>query len=87
MIFKFIEALTANQPHNEPRVLVSLYGEINRIRIEFEFEQDDMPFQSWLERGCPSIIEEEPKIDQFAKMYNLSERVEVAWLRDIDLSD
>jgi len=46
-----------------------------------------MPFQSWLERGCPSIIEEEPKIDQFAKMYNLSERVEVDWLRDIDLSD
>ena len=57
------------------------------IRIEFEFEQDDMQFQSWLGRGCPSIIEEEPKIDQFAPMYNLSERVEVAWLRDIDLSD
>ena len=85
MIFKFIEALTANQPHNEPRVLVSLYGEINRIRIEFE--QEDMPFKSWLGRGGPSIIEEEPTIDQFAPMYNLSERVEVAWLRDIDLSD
>ena len=81
------EALTANSPHNEPRILVSLFGEINRIRIEFEFEQDDMPFQSWLERGCPSIIEEEPKIDQFAKMYNLSERVEVALLRDVDVSN
>ena len=46
-----------------------------------------MPFQSWLERGCPSIIEEEPKIDQFAKMYNLSERVEVALLRDVDVSN
>ena len=79
------EALTANPPHNEPRILVSLFGEINRIRIGFE--QDDMPFQSWLGRGCPSIIEEEPKIDQFAPMYNLSEKVEVAWLRDIDLSD
>ena len=55
--------------------------------LEFEFEQDDMPFQSWLERGCPSIIEEEPKIDQFAKMYNLSERVEVALLRDVDVSN
>ena len=30
------EALTANPPHNEPRILVSLFGEINRIRIEFE---------------------------------------------------
>ena len=75
-----------SQPgHKEPRVLVSLFGELNRVRIEFEFEQTDVAFQTWLTNGCPSMIEGTPDLHH-AIFIELSDRVEVAWLRDVDVS-
>jgi len=32
--------------HKEPRVLVTLFGELNRVRIEFEVEKTDIIIQT-----------------------------------------
>ncbi len=75
----------SNPSHKEPRFLVSLFGEINRVRIEFEIEQSDTAFQTWLNNGCPSPIEGEKRLPH-SKYQELSEKTEVAWLRDVDVS-
>jgi len=70
--------------HKEPRVLVTLFGELNRVRIEFEVETTDTMFQDWMENGFRSMIEwtpEEPALYQ-----ELSEKLETAWLQDVDVS-
>ena len=67
--------------HQEPRVMVAVFGELNRIRIEFEF---DTPPQAWIDNGCPSFIEgANEHYDGFLK---LAERTEVQWLKDADLA-
>ena len=63
---------------------MSLFGELNRVRIEFEFEQTDVAFQTWLTNGCLSMIEGTPDLHH-AKFIGLSDRVEVAWLWDVDV--
>tara|TARA_Y100000758_G_scaffold262774_1_gene201481 strand:- start:262 stop:585 length:324 start_codon:yes stop_codon:yes gene_type:complete len=83
------EALTldreSNPSHKEPRFLVSLFGEINRVRIEFEIEQSDTVFQTWVDNGYPSMIEGEQD-SHHSKFLELSDKTEVAWLRDVDVS-
>ena len=75
-----------SQPaHIEPRVLVTLFGEINKVRIEFEMKQSDMAFQTWLENGCPAFIEG-VKDSKHEKIHNLSESVHVSWLKDVDVT-
>ena len=64
---------------------MSLFGELNRVRIEFEFEQTDVAFQTWMTNGCPSMIEGTPE-SHHVKFVELSDRVEVAWLRDVNVS-
>ncbi len=57
----FKEALAVDRESNEnfkePRVLVNVFGELNRVRFEYELEQTDSQFQGWLNNGCPSFIE------------------------------
>ena len=75
----------SNPGHKEPRFLVSLFGELNRVRIEFEIEQSDTAFQTWVNSGYPSMIEG-AKDSHHSKFLELSEKTEVAWLRDVDVS-
>ena len=88
-ITKYREALAkdrkSNPEHKEPRVLVSLFGELNRIRIEFELGQTDLAFQNWLKKDCPSMIEGMATADK-EQFFGLSEKIEVAWVRDVDVS-
>jgi hypothetical protein len=52
--------------------------------IEFEVETTDTMFQDWMENGFRSMIEwtpEEPALYQ-----ELSEKLETAWLQDVDVS-
>ena len=70
--------------HKEPRVLVSVWGEINRVRIEFEFEISDTAAVNWLDAGCPSGIEQ--MADHHKGHIELAEKTEVNWVRDVDLS-
>ena len=70
--------------HKEPRVLVTLFGELNRVRIEFEIEQTDTMFQDWMEGGFRSMIEWTP--EEPALWQELSEKLETAWLQDVDVS-
>ena len=75
----------SNPSHKEPRFLVSLFGEINRVRIEFEIEQSDTVFQTWVDNGYPSMIEGEQD-SHHSKFLELSDKTGVAWLRDVDVS-
>jgi len=70
--------------HKEPRVLVTLFGELNRVRIEFEVETTDTMFQDWMEGGFRSMIEWTP--EEPALWQELSEKLETAWLQDVDVS-
>ena len=70
--------------HKEPRVLVTLFGELNRVRIEFEMEKTDIVFQDWMENGFRSMIEWTP--EEPALWQELSEKLETAWLQDVDIS-
>jgi hypothetical protein len=70
--------------HKEPRVLVTLFGELNRVRIEFEMEKTDTAFQDWMEGGFRSMIEYTP--EEPALWQELSEKLETAWLQDVDVS-
>ena len=67
--------------HQEPRVMVAVFGELNRIRIEFEF---DTPPQAWIDNGCPSFIE--GPNEHYEGFLKLAERTEVQWLKDADLA-
>ena len=67
--------------HQEPRVMVAVFGEINRIRIEFE---SDTPSQAWIDNGCPSFIE--MAAEHYEGFLKLAERTEVQWLNDVDLA-
>ena len=70
--------------HQEPRVMVAVFGELNRIRIEFEF---DTPPQAWIDNGCPSFIEgAEGANEHYEGFLKLAERTEVQWLKDADLA-
>ena len=70
--------------HQEPRVMVAVFGELNRIRIEFEF---DTPPQAWIDNGCPSFIEgAEGANGHYEGFLKLAERTEVQWLKDADLA-
>jgi hypothetical protein len=73
-----------NPGHKEPRVLVTLFGELNRVRIEFEMETTDIAFQTWMENGFRSMIEWTP--EEPALWQELSEKLETAWLQDVDVS-
>ena len=73
-----------NPGHKEPRVLVTLFGELNRVRIEFEVEKTDIMFQDWMEGGFRSMIEYTP--EEPALWQELSEKLETAWLQDVDVS-
>ena len=67
--------------HQEPRVMLAVFGELNRIRIEFEF--DTLP-QGWIDGGYPSFIEvAEEHWEGFMK---LAERTEIRWLKDVDVA-
>ena len=70
--------------HKEPRVLVTLFGELNRVRIEFEMDKTDIAFQDWMEGGFRSMIEWTP--EEPALWQELSENLETAWLQDVDVS-
>ncbi len=70
--------------HKEPRVLVTLFGELNKVRIEFEVETTDTMFQDWMEGGFRSMIEWTP--EEPALWQELSEKLETAWLQDVDVS-
>jgi hypothetical protein len=70
--------------HKEPRVLVTLFGELNKVRIEFEVETTDTMFQDWMEGGYRSMIEWTP--EEPALWQELSEKLETAWLQDVDVS-
>ena len=70
--------------HKEPRVLVTLFGELNKVRIEFEVETTDTMFQDWMEGGYRSMIEWTP--EEPALWQELSEKLETAWLQDVDFS-
>ena len=67
--------------HQEPRVMVAVFGQLNRIRIEFEFET---PPQDWIDNGCPSFIE--MAAEHYEGFLKLAERTEVRWLKDVDLA-
>jgi hypothetical protein len=67
--------------HQEPRVMVAVFGELNRIRIELEF---DTPPQAWIDNGCPSFIEMAD--EHYEGFLKLAERTEVQWLKDVDLA-
>ena len=70
--------------HQEPRVMLAVFGELNRIRIEFEF---DTPPQAWIDNGCPSFIEgTEGANEHYEGFLKLAERTEVQWLKDADLA-
>ncbi|MBT4980529.1 MAG: hypothetical protein HOI20_26020 [Gemmatimonadetes bacterium] len=70
--------------HKEPRVMVSVFGELNKIRIEFEGETSDPVFQSWIENDCPSSIETtEEHHERFLKF---AERTEVQWLKEVKVA-
>jgi len=70
--------------HQEPRVMLAVFGELNRIRIEFEF---DTPPQAWIDNGCPSFIEgAEGANEHYEGFLKLAERTEVQWLKDADLA-
>ena len=85
----FKEALAidreSNENFKEPRVLVNVFGELNRVRFEYELEQTDSQFQGWLNNGCPSFIEGIHGHGH-EKAHSYSERMEVAWVRDVDVS-
>jgi hypothetical protein len=70
--------------HKEPKVLVTLFGELNRVRIEFEMDKTDIAFQDWIEGGFRSMIEYTP--EEPALWQELSEKLETAWLQDVDVS-
>ena len=70
--------------HKEPRVLVTLFGERNKVRIEFEVETTDTMFQDWMQGGFRSMIEWTP--EEPALWQELSEKLETAWLQDVDVS-
>jgi hypothetical protein len=63
---------------------VSVWGEVNRVRIEFEFEMSDTAAKNWLDNGCPSYIE--MLADHHRSYMEMSEKTEVNWVRDVDLS-
>ncbi len=60
---------------------MAVFGEINRIRIEFE---SDTPSQAWIDNGCPSFIE--MAAEHYEGFLKLAERTEVQWLNDVDLA-
>ena len=59
----------------------------DHARLLIRLRHNKVKVSQFFRAVIDGIIEEEPKIDQFATMYNLSEIVEVAWLRDVDVSD
>ena len=63
---------------------MTLFGELNRVRIEFEMDKTDIAFQDWIERGFRSMIEYTP--EEPALWQELSEKLETAWLQDVDVS-
>ena len=67
--------------HQDPRVMVAVFGQLNRIRIEFDF---DTPPQDWIDNGCPSFIE--MAVEHYEGFLKLAERTEVRWLKDVDLA-
>ena len=79
---KALEVDRKSRPdHQEPRVMVAVFGEINRIRIEFE---SDTPSQAWIDNGCPSFIE--MAAEHYEGFLKLAERTEVQGLNDVDLA-
>ena len=89
MMQAYKEALAVDREKNEnfkePRVLVNVFGELNRVRIEMELEQTDGIFQGWLNNGCPSLIEGIHSSGH-EKAHAYSEKMEVAWLQDVNVS-
>ena len=67
--------------HQEPRVMVTVFGELNKIRIEFEFAKPD---QNWIDNGCPSFLE--MISEHYEGFMELAERTEVRWLKEVDVA-
>ena len=73
----------SNPDHKDPRVMVSVWGDLNRVRIEFEMES--LP-QNWIDNGYPSYIEWVQNIEHYQVFLSLTEKTEVRWLNDIEIS-
>ena len=67
--------------HIEPKIMVTVFGELSKVRIEFEM---DSPPQQWPDGGCPSFVEWAG--EHHEGFLKLAERTEVRWLRDVDVS-
>ncbi len=89
MMDEFRQALAVDRKKQEnfkePRVLVNVFGELNRVRFEYEIEQTDSHFQGWLNNGFRSMIEGIHGHGH-EKAHAYSEKMEVACLQDVDVS-